>query len=255
MDIARMEPSRPTLTVSIAKSQEIYEALQLRYCVFAEEGGARIGAADKQIEQDHFDSYCDHLIVRETTTGMVVGTYRILSFSQAQQAGGFYSETEFDLSRLRPLSEGLVEVGRSCIHPAYRNGGVVSMLWAGLAQYVLTRGYQYLMGAASISLSDGGIQAAETYWHLTGTCLSPDTWRVFPHEPYVPKLAKRYGFVKMPPLIKGYVRLGAYMCGEPAWDRAFGTADILMLLPIARMDPRYARHYFGTAKFSQAEVA
>jgi putative hemolysin len=131
----------------------------------------------------------------------------------------------------------------------------MSMLWTGLAQFVLGRRFRYLMGAASINLADGGVQAAETYWHLTRTCLSPDTWRVFPYEPYIPKLTKFCGIVKLPPLIKGYVRLGAYMCGEPAWDRAFGTAHILMLLPIAPMDPRYARHYFGIAKLSGTEVA
>lgn len=237
---------RPTLTVSLAKSPvEVREAQRLRYHVFVEECGAQLSSPTPGLDEDEFDPFCDHLIVRDMRHHLVVGTYRILTSWKAQAVGRFYSESEFDLSRLKPLAPRLVEVGRSCIHPAYRQGAVITLLWAGLAQYMITRGYQYLMGCASISAADGGAQATATYLHLRETCLSPEHWRVIPHHPF-PLLAGRpEGKPTLPPLVKGYVRLGACICGEPAWDRQFNTADLLMLLPLARMNARYARHFLG----------
>jgi putative hemolysin len=177
----------------------------------------------------------------------VVGTYRILTSRKAQEAGRFYSDTEFDLTNLKPLMPSLVEVGRSCIHPNYRRGGVITLLWSGLARYMLTGGYEYLMGCASISLADGGSQAIETYLSLRDTCLSPSFWRVTPHCPYPIGNCHVVGKPILPPLIKGYIRLGAYICGDPALDEEFNTADLLMLLPISKMNPRYARHFMGAA--------
>lgn len=234
------------LTVHLAKSPfEVREAQRLRYRVFAEECGARLQSRSSGIDEDEFDSYCDHLVVRDTDRNEVVGTYRILTSWKAKEAGRFYTETEFDLANLKPLVPRIVEVGRSCIHPDYRQGGVIALLWAGLAQYMLTGGYEYLMGCASISLTDGGSLATETYLSLRDTCLSPSYWRVFPHRPYSTDACHLVGKPILPPLVKGYVRLGAYICGEPAWDEQFNTADLLMLLPLSNMNPRYARHFLG----------
>jgi putative hemolysin len=236
------------LAVSLAKSAfEVREAQRLRYRVFAEECGAQLINAPSDIDEDEFDSLCDHLIVRNTDSDEVVGAYRILTSWKAKEAGQFYSESEFDLTNLKPLMPSLVEVGRSCIHPNYRRGGVITLLWAGLARYMMTGGYEYLMGCASISLADGGNQATETYLSLRDTCLSPGYWRATPHRPYPMSDGYIVGKPILPPLIKGYVRLGAYVCGEPAFDEAFNTADLLMLLPISRMNPRYARHFLGAA--------
>jgi putative hemolysin len=235
------------LTVTLAKSAfEVREAQRLRYRVFAEECGARLDSATSGIDEDEFDSSCEHLIVRDHDTDRVVGTYRILTSWKAKELGRFYSEGEFDLTRLRPLIPRVVEVGRSCIHQDYRRGGVITLLWAGLARFMLTGGYEYMMGCASISLADGGNSATETYLSLRGSHLSPDYWRVIPHCPFpIPFGMVVVGKPILPPLIKGYVRLGAYICGKPAWDQQFNTADLFMLLPLSRMSPGYARHFLG----------
>ena len=247
MDTLKRNTSRQ-LAVSLAASAfEVREAQRLRYRVFGEECGARLAQASAGIDEDEFDALCDHLLARDTGQDEVVGTYRILTSRKAREAGRFYSETEFDLGNLKPLMPSLVEVGRSCIHPDYRRGGVITLLWAGLAQYMLTGGYAHLMGCASISLADGGSQATETYLSLRETCLSPGYWRVTPRRPYPIGHGRVVGKPILPPLIKGYLRLGAYVCGEPAFDEAFNTADLLMLLPISRMNPRYARHFLGDA--------
>lgn len=244
------------LTVTLAKSAfEVREAQRLRYQVFAEECGARLESATKGIDEDEFDSSCEHLVVRDQETDRVVGTYRILTSWKAKEVGRFYSEGEFDLTKLRPLLPRVVEVGRSCIHRDYRRGGVITLLWAGLARFMLTGGYEYLMGCASISLADGGSSATETYLSLRGAHLSPDYWRVVPRRPFPIQSGIVVGKPILPPLIKGYVRLGAYICGEPAWDQQFNTADLFMLLPMSRMDERYARHFMGTTCLVQPSAA
>ena len=112
---------------------DIEEAQRLRYKVFAEEMGARLSTRKAGVDEDIFDPYCDHLLVRDGDSNEVVGTYRILSPEKARKIGGFYSEGEFDLTRLAHLSDRMVEVGRSCVHPDYRSGAVITLLWAGLA--------------------------------------------------------------------------------------------------------------------------
>ncbi len=234
------------LSVALAQSEEEVRAAQrLRYRVFAQEMGAHLAEASEGLDQDAFDPYCDHLMVRDETTRQVVGTYRILTYPQAAKAGGFYSETEFDLSRILKVGPRLVEVGRSCVHPDYRRGPAITLLWAGLAQYMDRFGHQYLMGCASIGMNDGGHNALALYQSLKDKHLSPPEWRAFPFRPLPLERSVRLGEPDMPPLLKGYLRLGAYICGEPAWDPEFGTADVLVLLPMSRLNPRYAKHFLG----------
>jgi putative hemolysin len=237
------------LIVALARSeQEVREAQRLRYHVFAGEMGAKLASADEGLDRDIFDPYCEHLLVRDRDTNAVVGTYRILTAEQAERVGAFYSETEFDLANLLPLAPKLTEVGRSCVHPAYRQGATISLLWAGLADYMLTRRYEYLIGCASLSLGDGLRPVLDLYRRLKPVHAGPEEWRVFPRRPLpLPNLPPVEPSQPMPPppLIKGYLRLGAYICGDPAWDQEFNTADLLMLLPMSRMNPRYARHFLG----------
>ena len=167
----------------------------------------------------------------------MVGTYRLLPPEGAKRIGLYYSETEFDLIRLRGIRHRLVEVGRSCIAAEYRSGAVIALLWSGLARYMLTHGHGYLAGCASISVADAGaLQRLEQH-------LSPVEYRVTPRR-RVPFLQDSNGR-KLPPLVKGYLRAGAWVCGEPAWDPEFNCADFFMLLPLERIEARYARHFFG----------
>ncbi len=235
------------LAMSFARNaSEVAEAQRLRYTVFAEEMGARLESAAEGVDSDRFDAHCEHLLVRDVDTSEVVGTYRILSPLAARQAGGYYSEQEFDLSRLAHLRHSMVEVGRSCIHPGYRSGGVIILLWTGLARYMIENRHEYLIGCASMSMADGGHAAASIFRALEAEHMSPLEYRVFPRC-RLPLESLDAVMAELPPLVKGYLNIGAYVCGEPAWDPDFNCADLPVLLPLARMDARYARHFLAKA--------
>ncbi|CAB1368738.1 GNAT family N-acetyltransferase [Denitratisoma oestradiolicum] len=238
---------RPHYHVGLARSEsEIREAQKLRYRVFAEEMGARLETAEPGVDADHFDPHCEHLIVRDEARGRIVGTYRILTPEGARNTAGYYSETEFDIGRLNHLRPRLVEVGRSCIDPEYRSGAVIALLWARLAEYMVSQGYEYLMGCASISMADGGHNASNLFVELIDQHLSPIEYRGFPHSrlPYHRLVTGRPA--EVPPLVKGYLRAGAWICGDPAWDPDFNTADLLVLLPMNRINLRYMKHFVNT---------
>ncbi len=223
---------------------EIAEAQQLRYHVFANEMGAKLPTAHLGLDIDPFDSLCDHLLVRDTATGEVVGTYRILPPASAKKSG-YYSEREFDLTRFHFLRPRMAELGRSCVHPDYRSGSVIALLWMGLADYMARNGCDYVTGCASIGMNDGGHLAASVYRHISQKHMSPVEWRVTPRNP-LPLESLDNGTPGLPPpLIKGYLRVGAMVCGEPAWDPDFNTADLLMLLPIKQINHSYMRHFLG----------
>jgi putative hemolysin len=224
---------------------EIREAQRLRYKVFSEEMGARLSTVLPGHDIDRFDPYCDHLLVRELTNGKVVGTYRILPPEAAQRIGNYYSEEEFDLSRLNFLRPRMAELGRSCVHPAHRSGTVIARLWMGLADYMTRYGYEYAVGCASIGMADGGHIAASVYRQLAERALAPVEWRVTPRTRLPVESLDDGQTAALPPLIKGYTRLGAMVCGEPAWDPDFNTADLLMLLPMAQLNRSFARRFIA----------
>lgn len=224
---------------------EIREAQRLRYKVFSDEMGARLSTVLPGHDIDRFDPFCDHLLVRELGNGEVVGTYRILPPEAAQRIGHYYAEDEFDLSRLGFLRPRMAELGRSCVHPAHRSGTVIARLWMGLADYMSRYGYEYAVGCASIGMADGGHIAASVYRQLTERTLAPLEWRVTPRHRLPIESLDDGQTAALPPLIKGYTRLGAMVCGEPAWDPDFNTADLLMLLPMAQLNRSYARRFIA----------
>lgn len=237
------------LTTSLARTEaEIVEAQHIRFKVFAEEMGAKLPNTEQELDVDRYDYYCEHLLVRDNSDNKVVGTYRILSPEQAVNAGGYYSETEFDISRLLHLRGSMMEVGRSCVHPDYRNGATITQLWSGLADYVSKHGHEYLIGCASISINDGGHYAASVYNKVHKLHAAPAEYRVFPHCRLPLESLNQNLDVIIPPLIKGYLRLGAQIAGEPAWDPDFNCADLFILLPVARLNERYAKHFMRQAK-------
>lgn len=236
--------SKPRLHVGLAAGEtEVLDAQKLRWRVFADEMGARLPSRTAGVDRDIYDAHCDHLIVRNEDNGRIVGTYRILPPEASRRIGGYYSENEFDLTRLTHLKPRLVEVGRSCIDPEYRTGGVIALLWAGLARYMRQNGHEYLMGCASIGMKDGGHNAAAIYNALAAEHTAPLEYRVFPRCPLPLARLSPVGQPEVPPLLKGYMRAGAWICGEPAWDPDFNTADLLLLLPMSRVDSRYSRHF------------
>jgi putative hemolysin len=237
---------RTKLGFSLARTAaEVEEAQRIRFKVFGEEMGAKLPSAEQGLDIDRFDTFCDHLLVRDNENNKVVGTYRMLPPEQAVSAGGYYSETEFDMSRLAHLRDRMVEVGRSCVHPDYRDGATITQLWSGLADYIGKNGHEYLIGCASINMGDGGHYAASVYDKVHKLHAAPSEYSVFPHCPLPLHALNRNLDVTIPPLIKGYLRLGAYIAGQPAWDPDFNTADLFILLPVSRMNPRYVKHFMS----------
>ena len=233
----------PTLSVGIAISAaEIESAQRLRYKVFAEELGARLAYATPRVDEDIYDPFCHHLIVRDNRTGAVVGTHRLLSPESAEQFGQYHIEGEFDISRLTHLRRNMVEVGRACVHRDYRTGATIALLWSGLMRYMFQTGHSHLLGSCAISMADGGHAAASLYARLQEYKVSPE-YRVFPLCPLPVESLRRNVPAKVPPLLKGYLRAGASICGAPAWNPDFNTADLPLLLPLASIAARYARHF------------
>jgi putative hemolysin len=228
-------------------TDEVRAAQRLRYQVFADEMGATVHGDAPGVETDAFDEFCDHLIVRDDHTGEVVGTYRMLPPDRASAAGKLYSETEFDLAALDSLRPALVETGRSCVHRDHRSGAVVSLVWAGIARYMLLHGHTWLAGCASVPLADGGPLAAKVWDTVCAKHYAPEEYRVQPYQPWDPDPITRSNRGPLPPLLKGYLRLGAWVCGRPAHDPDFGVADFFMLLDLNRVDQRYLRFFLGAA--------
>ncbi|MEZ5857076.1 MAG: GNAT family N-acyltransferase [Hyphomicrobiaceae bacterium] len=247
VDSTRKQDSEAKFVVRVAASQqEVEEAQRLRWSVFVAEQGARVAPSHSGLDVDRFDADCQHLLVRERATGLVVGTYRLLSWEQARRHGGFYTEQEFDLGGLAPWRAHIVEIGRSCVHPDYRRGGVIAMLWSGLADLVTEAGARFVVGCASISMRDGGQLAAQAYHHLARAHSAAPELRLRPHNPLpLQQFAVSASPCPLPPLIKGYIRAGARVAGEPAIDPDFGTADLPMLLDLKHVATRYARHFIG----------
>lgn len=239
--------------VSWARHQdEIMEAQQLRYRVFVEEMGARLSpppGTRAGHDADRFDDYCEHLLVRtladDGQPGAVIGTYRVLTPSAALRAGGLYTETEFDLGRVRPLLGKAVELGRSCVHPQWRSGGVVMALWGALGEFMVCNELDTMVGCASVSMRDGGHSAASLWAQLSRTCLAPAEWQVTPHQALPVDQLRQDLAVDTPALIKGYLRCGAKLLGAPASDPEFCTADLPLLMRMADLPARYRKHFLG----------
>ena len=219
------------------------EAQALRYAVFSSEFEARLKGAELGLDMDDFDAHCAHIGVRDLNTGRLVATTRLLDHQAARRLGGFYSEEEFSLHGLAHLEGPVLEIGRTCVAPEYRNGGTIAVLWAELAEVLNEGGYSYLMGCASIPMKDGGIQAEAIMQRLRGRYLCNEHLRAEPRTP-LPRLQVPDNLsAEMPPLLKAYMRLGAKICGEPCWDQDFQVADVFILLKRDQLCPRYARHF------------
>jgi putative hemolysin len=226
---------------------EVREAQRLRYSIFAGEMGAKLSSTLPGHDVDHFDDFCEHLLVRDESTSQVVGTYRLLTPVQAQRAGGLYTETEFNIDALSSLKPRMVELGRSCVHADYRSGAVIMALWGALAQFMFRNQLSTMVGCASIPMLHqghiSGDAAASVWSQVANTHLADPAWHVHAHTP-LPLAQFNNGLdVEPPALIKGYLRLGARVLGAPAWDPDFNTADLPMLLRVDEMPVRYKKHF------------
>lgn len=233
-----------TYSVDLAhRPEEVAACQRLRYRVFAEELGASIDDAGDGLDRDRFDPHCKHLLVRETQTGHIVATTRLLTQDDAEAAGMFYSEGEFELAPIHALGGRLMEVGRTCVDADFRRGSVLAVLWQGLAQMMVLHRTDYLIGCASIPLSYGDSYLRSALDHLYRNHAAPMHLRVRPRLPLRLPQAPAAEHVILPPLLKGYLRQGALICSEPYLDLSFNVADVFVLLERDRLARRYLRHF------------
>ena len=243
--------SKSTVEVSWAKHQdEVREAQRLRYEVFGKEMGARLPETVAGHDIDLFDDYCEHLLVRDGVSGAVIGTYRVLTPAQAKRVGGTYTDTEFDLTRLRFIRERMVELGRSCVHAEHRHGGVILALWGALFEFMARNQLDTMIGCASIPMLHNGIvsgDAAASMWkQLSKTNLASIEFHALPRLPLPIEELDSDLPVEPPALIRGYLRLGAKILGAPAWDPDFNTADLPMLMQVKDLPNRYRKLFAAT---------
>jgi len=165
----------------------------------------------------------------------------VLTPSAARRAGGLYSDTEFDLTRLRNLRPRLAEIGRSCVHADHRGGGAILALWGALAEFMARNGLDTVIGCASVSMRDGGHFAASLWNQIAAEHLAPIDFQVRPRLPLPIQHLRQDLMVLAPALIRGYLRCGAKLIGEPAWDPDFNTADLPLLLRTADLPARFRR--------------
>jgi putative hemolysin len=252
------------LEVRLAKkAHEVRSAQRLRYNVFYKEMSAIPAAATliARRDVDAFDTICDHLNVVDHDwprlvfgfhRPRVVGTYRLLRQEIAERHGGFYTQSEFDVASLigRHPNARFLELGRSCVLPAYRNKRTVELLWHGISNYVAQHRVDVLIGCASLEGTNPDKLATQLSFlhHFAG---APEQWRAsaLPSR-YVEmnRIAKdaidtKKALRELPPLVKGYLRLGAYIGDGAVIDHQFGTTDVLIVLPMSRITARYRERF------------
>jgi putative hemolysin len=234
---------------------EIDAAQALRYRVFYDEMGARPLAdmAARGRDYDRFDAACDHLIVldhSESDAARVVGTYRVLRREHARRTGGFYSASEFDISRLVAFNGTLMELGRSCVDARYRDRATMQLLWRGIAEYVNAYGVDIMFGCASLPGTDPEQLKTQLsylhHYHLAPESLRPKAlpdrytrMDLLPKEAIDPKRA----LASLPPLLKGYLRVGGFVGDGAVIDHQFNTTDVCIIVKTDLIADRYTRHY------------
>ncbi len=255
--VATSSAAGPRYSLLLSTDPGMIEAAQrLRYDVFSSTPGfAPPAGGDEQRDVDRFDEYCDHLLVRDDGTGELVGCYRMLAPAGAIAAGGLYTETEFDIRAFGPLRPSLVEMGRAVVREGHRNGGVVLLMWAGILAYLDRYDYDWVTGCVSVPIGgesdDPDVQAPGSQLRgvrdfILSRHAAPPQYRVHPHRPVIVE-GKALDDIaaparpSVPALMRGYLRLGSGVCGEPAHDPDFGVGDFCVLLDKRRADTRYLR--------------
>lgn len=263
---ATIRASKGGLILRLAAGpREVQACQELRYRVFYEElaAVADSAAARQRIDADRFDGFCDHLVVIRAapaasadpimlSDGELVGTYRLLRQPVANRHGGFYTQDEFDIAPMLAAHPNLqfLELGRSCVLKPYRTKPVVELLWQGIWDYVRVHGVDVMFGCASLEGTNPQAHAAALSF-LATHAVAPPQWqvkaraerRIEMHHAGSQALDPKAALRALPPLIKGYLRLGCYIGDGAVIDRQFNTTDVLIILPVSAIDPRYFAHF------------
>jgi putative hemolysin len=225
--------------------QDLIDCQRLRYLVFNCELGEGLDSSAKNgLDRDRYDFICDHLMVRDTSSGKLVGTYRMQSGFRAKGNLGYYSEQFFDFTPFEGIREKVLELGRACVHTEYRNTAVLHMLWKGIARYALSCGARYLLGCSSVTSQDE-YEGMALYEELREKYLIPPALRTKPR----PECACRAGHKTtaapvIPRLFRAYLDVSARLCGPPAIDREFKTIDFLTLIDLQHIPDRVRTRLF-----------
>jgi putative hemolysin len=239
--IAECGPYRARLA---ATESERLAAYRLRFLVFNLELEEGLDSAYQTgFDTDHFDEVCDHLIVEDTRSGAVVGTYRMQSGDTALRSFGYYSEQEFDFTPYEAMRPRIVELGRACVHRDHRSSEVLNLLWKGIMRYAVARGSRYLMGCCSLT-SQCPREGTAVYESLLAYRIEP-ALMTCPTVAYEmsPVLDAPFDQAEAPRLLRAYLAVGARICSTPAIDRSFKTIDFLTMIDLETMNPRIARRY------------
>jgi putative hemolysin len=226
---------RVTIAHTLAEREA---ACRLRFKVFNIELGEGLETSYKTgLDTDHFDLFCDQLIVEDRLSRAIVGTYRMQTGATAARNLGYYCEQEFDFAPYEPLRPSLLELGRASIDREHRSSEVLTLLWRGIAQYTRLHGLRYLIGCSSVNSQD-----PKTAWQMyrqLSEFLVAEEFRTTPTPAYRLPFTTETPEVmaKVPKLLRTYIGIGAKICGAPAWDREFGTIDFLTLLDMRELTP------------------
>ncbi len=225
---------------------QVMAAQRLRFEVFNLEMGEGLAtSAEAGLDVDVFDEVCQHLLVIETSSGAVVGTYRMQTGNNAAAHLGYYSAREFDFKPFEASRGEIVELGRACVAVAHRNQSVLGLLWRGIARYAQSQKARYLIGCSSLTSQDQA-QGLATYAKLEECALAPLEWRTMPVEGWrCQSDGVEVEAVPVPRLMSAYLAVGAKICGEPAIDREFGTIDFLTWMDLPAMPERVLRKFMG----------
>jgi putative hemolysin len=225
--------------------QEQNEVFRLRFRIFnLELHEGLMSAYTNGKDQDRYDAVCDHLIVEDRISGMIVGTYRIQQGAVAADNFGYYSEQEFGFTPYEAMRGQIVELGRACIHREHRSPEVLNLLWRGIAQYSLLHRGRYMMGCCSLTSQDPEMGHA-VYRSLERHMVEPELRTTPTTDFLMPEAVGAVDVVKVPKLLRAYLTIGAKICGVPAIDREFGTIDFLTLLDLETLHPRVATRFLG----------
>lgn len=238
--------SSPLFHVSLAQTMtNLTECQRLRYLVFNREMGEGLADSDRSgLDRDRFDWVCDHLMVRDITSGRLVGTYRMQTGYRAKGNLGYYSEQLFDFSPFEPLRGEILELGRACVHRDYRNTTALSMLWRGIASYALLCNARYLVGCSSITSQDER-EGMALYRTLKEKHLVDPLLRTEPKLGFRCQESDTLTEPPRPPrLFRAYLDNSARLCGPPAIDREFKTIDFLTLMDLQHLPDRVRSRFF-----------
>jgi len=238
--------SSPLFQVSLAQTMnDLTECQRLRYLVFNQEMGEGLDASDRSgLDHDRFDWVCDHLMVRDITSGKLVGTYRMQTGYRAKGNLGYYSEQLFDFRPFEPIRGETLELGRACVHRDYRNTTALSMLWKGIASYAVLCNARYLVGCSSITSQDER-EGMALYYALKEKYLAETSLRTEPKPEFRCNNSETLTEPPRPPrLFRAYLDNSARLCGPPAIDRDFKTIDFLTLMDLKDLPDRVRARFF-----------